>query len=389
MPAGPKPDGPVEANAPHARCGDGADPPEARRLNTLIVAPNWIGDALMAQPLLTLLKAAEPGQRIVALAPRWVAPVLDAMPEVDETVATDLAHGALQWRARRRFARTVATRGFDRAFVLPNSFKSALIPWLAGIPARIGYRGESRFVVVNRRVDGPDAAHAMRARYAALAVAAGVALPDALPTPRLAVDPAASIAARERFGLGAATELLALCPGAEFGPAKRWPTGHFATLASRLLVERPDARVVVLGGNGDRAISSAIVAAVRDDRSIAPADGLRVHERVHDLCGETSLAEALALIATAASVVSNDSGLMHVAAALGRPQVALFGSSDPRHTPPLSPHARTLWLHLDCSPCFERTCPLGHLHCLTGISPGQVLDSMQNTGPAGSVTPVS
>ena len=332
-------------------------------MKTLVVAPNWIGDALMAQPLLMLLKRAHPDQRIVALAPRWVAPVLEAMPEVDAVVATDLAHGALQWSARRRLARALRADGFDRAFVLPNSFKSALIPWLAGVPERIGYRGESRFGLVNRRVSGPDPALAMSARYAALA---GGAFANPLPSPRLVVGEAQVVAARARHALPAGAEIIALCPGAEYGPAKRWPAEHFAALAGSLLVERPAAHVVLLGGNGDRAITTAIVAQV-DDRG----------GRLHDLAGRTSLAEAIALIA-GASVVGNDSGLMHVAAALSRPQVALFGSSDPRHTPPLSARAQVLWLHLDCSPCFERTCPLGHLNCLVGITPRQVLDSLQN-----------
>ncbi len=341
-------------------------------MNTLVVAPNWIGDALMAQPLLTLLKRARPDQRIVALAPRWVAPVLDAMPEVDSVVATDLAHGALQWSARRGLARALRSEGFDRAFVLPNSFKSALIPWLAGIPDRIGYRGEARYGVVNRCVRGPDPALAMSARYAALAGTTGH---GPLPSPRLVVDDAGIAAARQKHALPPGADLVALCPGAEYGPAKRWPAEHFAALATSLLAERPAAHIVLLGGNGDRAITAAIVADV-DDRA----------GRLHDLAGRTSLSEAIALIASA-SVVSNDSGLMHVAAALSRPQVALFGSSDPRHTPPLSPHARVLWLHLDCSPCFERTCPLGHLDCLVGIAPRQVLDSLQNVVAFAAVEP--
>ena len=337
-------------------------------MKTLVVAPNWIGDALMAQPLLTLLKRADPAQRIVCLAPRWVAPVLDAMPEVDRVIATDLAHGTLQWKARRQFAHAVQSQRFDRAFVLPNSFKSALIPWLARIPVRIGYRGEARYGLLNRRAAGPDRSLAMSARYAALAGMLGIDVAMPVPLPRLVVDPAAIEAVRTRFGL--AGELIALCPGAEFGPAKRWPAEHFASLTTALLAERPGAQVLLLGGKGDRVIADAIVA------------GTSNALRLHNLCGDTDLAEAIALIAASSSVVSNDSGLMHVAAALSRPQVALFGSSDPRHTPPLSPHAKTLWLHLDCSPCFERTCPLGHLNCLVGIAPQQVLDSMQNTSPS-------
>ena len=367
-------------------------------MKTLVIAPNWIGDALMAQPLLTLLKGVDspqsdsqsgslPGaQQIVALAPRWVAPVLDAMPEVDAVIATDLAHGALQWSARRALAKQIAMQGFDRAFVLPNSFKSALIPWLARIPQRIGYLGEGRYGLVNRRADGPAASLAMSARYAALATVAGAALktslpaqlPAALPLPRLIVDDAAIAAVRARFGF-AADELIALCPGAEYGPAKRWPADHFASLARSLIATRPNAHVLLLGGKGDRPIADEIV---------AKATGAIALNRLHNLAGATDLAEAIALIAASAQVVSNDSGLMHVAAALARPQVAIFGSSDPRHTPPLSARAKTLWLHLDCSPCFERTCPLGHLNCLVGIAPQRVLDSMQNGSVLDSTPPL-
>ena len=345
-------------------------------MKTLIVAPNWIGDALMAQPLLTLVAQADPAGTIVVLAPRWVAPVLRAMPEVDDVIETDLAHGALQWSARRALARTVGAQRFDRAFVLPNSFKSALVPWLARIPQRIGYRGEARYGWINRRAEGPDASQAMSARYAALARVIGIAVPSTLPQPRLVVAPATVVDVRRRFGFDATDALIALCPGAEYGPAKRWPTTHFATLATMLLSEHPDAHVLLLGGPGDRAASAAIRAA-----AMLPPD---TDARLHDLCGRTDLSEAIALIAASSSVVSNDSGLMHVAAAMQRPQVALFGSSDPRHTPPLSPRATTLWLHLDCSPCFERTCPLGHLDCLVGIAPQQVRDSLQNTGPSPS-----
>ena len=346
-------------------------------MKTLVVAPNWIGDALMAQPLLSLLKAADPAGTIVALAPSWVAPVLVAMPEVGEVIGTSLAHGRLQWGERRAFARTLAERGFDRAFVLPNSAKSALIPWLARIPERIGYVGEWRRGLVNRRLPKPSSAQPMAARYAALAALVGLPVPATLPNPHLVVTDADVAAARARFGFAAEDVLVALCPGAEFGPAKRWPAHHFAALAKRVLDDSPRTRVLLMGGPGDRAIVDEIAAGA------GPSD------RIHRLAGETSLSEAIALIAASSNVVSNDSGLMHVAAALGRPQVAIFGSSDPRHTPPLSAHAQVLWLHLDCSPCFQRTCPLGHLNCLEQIVADRVFDVLQNERPLPAEQPVA
>jgi heptosyltransferase II len=339
-------------------------------MKTLVVAPNWIGDALMAQPLLSLVKATDPGGAIVALAPRWVAPVLAAMPEVDEVIGTNLAHGRLQWGERSAFARTLGERGFDRAFVLPNSAKSALIPWLARIPRRIGYVGEWRRGLVNARLPKPPPDRPMVARYAALAGLAGIPVPETLPNPHLVADDAAIVAVRAKFGFAPDDELVALCPGAEYGPAKRWPADHFAALARRVLDGSPRTHVVLLGGPGDRVIADEI------------ANGAGSPVRVHQLAGSTTLDEAIALIAASANVVSNDSGLMHVAAALGRPQVAIFGSSDPRHTPPLSANAQVLWLHLDCSPCFQRTCPLGHLNCLKQIDAERVFDSLQNARSA-------
>ncbi len=340
-------------------------------MKTLVVAPNWIGDAVMAQPLLTLLQRADPMGTIVALAPRWVSPLFGTMPEVDDVIITDLDHGVLQWSARKRYVEEVRNHGFDRAFVLPNSFKSALIPWLAGIKERIGFRGEARYGAINRRADDPDPGLTTSARYAVLAQMAGISVGPSLPAPRLIVDSASIELIRARFGFDPESMLIALCPGAEYGPAKRWPSEHFAELASRLIDETPGVEIVLLGSSSDRAAGAAIVAAVRDPH-------------VHNFIGLTSLAEAIALIAGASSVVSNDSGLMHVAAALSRPQIALFGSSDPRHTPPISAQARVLWLHLDCSPCFERTCPLGHLNCLVGITPELVIDSMRNSDATAS-----
>lgn len=354
-------------------------------MRTLIIAPNWIGDALMAQPLLALLRRADPGQTIVAMAPSWVAPVLEAMPEVDRVIPTALAHGTLQWRARLAFARQLRRERYDRVFVLPNSLKSALVPWLAGIPERIGYRGEARYGLLNRRLAPPDPAMPMVARYAALAGLLIGALPDTLPEPRLTLPQDQIAPVLQKFGLDVSRPLIALCPGAEYGPAKRWPVAHFARLANQIHETDPTSQVILLGGPGDRADAEAICAAAHaatdasidastntsgkastDVRTDASADAVPT---IRQLAGSTSLPEALALIAASSAVVSNDSGLMHVAAALGKPQVALFGSSDPRHTPPLSAKAQILWLQLECSPCFERVCPLGHLRCLNELTP--------------------
>lgn len=331
----------------------------------LVIAPNWIGDALMAQPLFTLLKRLHPRLTIDAIAPGWVAPVLERMPEISRVVATDLAHGKLQPLARYQLASVLADEGYDAAYVLPNSLKSALIPWLARIPLRIGYKGEQRYGLLNVRHANPrkDERPPMVRHYAALAFAPGAKLPETLPTPRIEADLNESARVFARFGLDLRVPLVVFCPGAEFGPAKRWPTGHFAQLAQLVRRSFPYAQIVALGSNKDGVLAQQIAAD-------APF--------VRNLCGQTSLAEACALLARANAVISNDSGLMHVTAALRRPQIALYGSSDPRHTPPLSDQAQILWLQLDCSPCFSRECPLGHTRCLNELEPEQVFVNLRN-----------
>jgi heptosyltransferase II len=309
-------------------------------LRVLVIAPNWIGDALMAQPLLVRLKQS--GASIDVLAPEWVAAVMRRMPEVGQVIAAPLRHGALQLGERWRLARDLRGRGYERAIVLPNTWKSALIPFLAGIRRRTGYRGEARYGLLNERLRASGAP--MPLHYARLAGEPGAA---ALPQPHLEVTPAEIEEATRRFGI--AGRYVVLCPGAEYGPAKRWP--YFRELAEQL-----KAGVVVLGS-------------AKDAESAAGLPGL-------NLVGRTSLDEAIRLIAGASAVVSNDSGLMHVAAALRRPQVALFGSSSPEHTPPASPAARVLWLRLECSPCFERECPLGHFRCMKEIGVDQVMAAL-------------
>ncbi len=326
---------------------------------TLVVSPSWIGDAVLAHPLLVRLKARDPQGAIDVLAPAWASAVYGRMPEVRRTIAFPFGHGELKLGERRRFAKDLPR--YDRAVVLPGSLKSALVPWFAGIPLRTGWRGEMRYGLLNdlRRLD--EAALPLIAeRYAALAQPAGEALERPLPPPRLSVDPARRDAAVARFGLGGDSPVLALAPGAEYGPAKRWPARHFAEVA-RAHASR-GYRVWLVGSDRDAAITAEVAGLARIDAA--------------DLAGRTSLDEAIDLLSLASRVVTNDSGLMHVAAALDRPLVAVFGSSSPAYTPPLSPRARIVSLRLECSPCFERECPLGHTNCLQKLEPAQVLAAL-------------
>jgi heptosyltransferase II len=321
---------------------------------SLVIAPQWIGDAVMTEPLVRRLHAR--GERVAVGALPWVAPVYRAMPQVDEVIEFPFQHGGLQWRERRRLANEVEGR-FDIAYILPNSLKSALLPFLASIPKRVGYLGEARLGLLTHRLKNPKGKPPMVAFYSALAGEKGVEADK----PRLTLAQEKSDAALQRIGVSAGGYYV-FAPGAEFGPAKRWPAIHFAELAKLL-----DAPVVLLGSAKEASLCDEIAHEAGEGRCI-------------NIAGRTSLLDAFALIAASRAVISNDSGLMHVAAAFGTPQVALFGSSSPEHTPPLSDRAKVVWLRddlayqppLDCAPCFQRECPLGHTRCLMDITPQRV-----------------
>jgi heptosyltransferase-2 len=326
---------------------------------TLVVSPSWIGDAVLSHPLLVRLKEADPHGVIDVLAPPWALPVYRRMRQVSAAISLPFGHGELRLGERRRFAK--ALPAYDHAVVLPNSWKSALIPWHAGIAIRTGYRGEMRYGVLNdMRILDKQALPLIVERYAALGQPAGETLRVPLPEPRLAVDEQARQATLAQFGLSLERPIAAFAPGAEYGPAKRWPAAHFADLAKTL-----DARgyqVWLMGSKKDADITAEIQ---------AKSGGLCI-----DFAGRTSLDQAIDLMSFAARVVTNDSGLMHIAAALDRPTAALFGSSSPAFTPPLSAKARVISLRLECSPCFARVCPLGHTNCLVTLEPALVLEAL-------------
>jgi heptosyltransferase-2 len=336
----------------------------------LIIAPNWIGDAVMSEPLLANLKAQYPNSKIDVLATPWVAPIYRACSQVHEVIEAKLEHKHLQWQLRKQLAKQIQSRAYQACFVLPNSFKSALIPWLANIPFRIGYRGEFRFGLINIALSNPSKVNRppMVEHYLALGNllkdAAGSTTLDPIPKLHLSSDAKQSVENKLASALIDAHSLFVFCPGAEYGSSKRWPTKHFSELAQNLFKENANAHVILLGSNSDYSIADAITSEAKQ------------HPHIHNWCGQTSLDEAIALIGMAKAVVSNDSGLMHVAAALKTPQVAIFGSSDPAHTPPLSDKAKVIWLNLPCSPCHQKECPLGHLKCLNDIYPQQVLDTL-------------
>jgi len=324
----------------------------------LIVAPNWIGDTLLAQPLFARLRRKLPSAVIDAMAPPWTAPVLRRMPEISDVIEAPFLHGKLELRARWRLGRSLRAHQYDEAIVLPNTFKAALVPFFAEIPLRVGFVGETRYGLLTlvHRLDEKKLP-LMAERYAQLAERPGAPPPRPLAPAKLNVDEANLIITLGRLGLSRAKPVVALCPGAEFGPSKRWPAGHFAALARRLAAM--GRTVWIFGSPNDRPIGEEIAKL---------AEGAAVN-----LCGRTDLAAAIDLLSIAEIVVTNDSGLMHLAAAVGRPIVALYGSSSPEHTPPLTERARLVRTGIDCSPCFQRDCPLGHHKCMVELTPERVL----------------
>ena len=356
---------------------------ESRR--TLIIASQWVGDAILSLPLLADLQRA--GQTLDVLALPSVAAVYRCSPSVQRVHEVAFARGHLQWRLRRRIAKDLRGQ-YGLAVVLPNSFKSALIPWLAGIPVRRGMIGEARYGLINDRRKQPalpiqSSAHSGHAPRAPM-IAHYLQLADH-PRPPTGIDPLGNDRPRLQLPAdmtppAAGGPLLVLCPGAEYGPAKQWPAEYFAQTAAHWLSRSPQHQVVVLGSQKEQNLCDAIRQQTLSVMQSAATAGsgpiaLRAAEdkRIVSLAGQTTLLDAFAWIAIADRVISNDSGLMHAAAALDTPVIALFGSTDPMHTPPHSDRAEILHLGLSCSPCFERECPLGTTACLRGLMPEQVI----------------
>lgn len=323
----------------------------------LIVAPSWVGDAILSEPLVAVLREPLEEPIVDVLAPPWCAPVYARMRGIARMIESPFDHGELGLTRRRALARELKAVGYTCAFILPNSFKSAIVPWLARIPKRVGFAGEARRALLTdaRRLDRA-ALPRLVDRFVSLAVARGRLVPTP-PAPVLVPDSANANAVMRELGLATRRPIAILCPGAEFGPAKRWPTEHFIALARRLL----DAGYAVwlLGSANDQPAAVPIAAAVAG---------------VRDLSGRTDLGSAIDLLSLASVIVSNDSGLMHAGAAVGRPLIALFGSSSSVFTPPLSPLAQVAKIDIACSPCFKRECPLGHFKCMRELTPDVVYD---------------
>ena len=330
----------------------------------LVIGPSWVGDMVMAQSLFITLKNQQPDVLIDVLAPEWSLPILERMPEVNAGIVMPVGHGKLELKARRKIGHQLRNK-YDQAFVLPNSLKSAFIPFFAKIKIRTGWLGELRFGWLNDwRKLNKEAYPLMVQRFNALAHTKNYSLPEA-PSPSLTVDLENQKHLRETFSL-TEEKIIALCPGAEFGPAKQWPKDRYAALAERYL--QKGWQVILLGSAKDKVVCEKIIGLVNEG----------FQARCSNIAGETQLVDTVDLLAMADAVVSNDSGLMHIAAAVETPLAVVYGSTSPKFTPPLSTKVAIVRTGIECSPCFKRDCPLKHLKCLKELPAEKVFASLEN-----------
>ena len=331
----------------------------------LVLGPAWVGDMVLAQSLFKTLKTNRPDCIIDVAAPTWTLPLLERMPEVSGKIALPFKHGELAFWQRIKFGKSLKNAGYSQAIILTNSFKSALLPWAAGIPKRTSFLGEMRYGLINdiRPLDKVKLKKTVE-RFVFLGLDYNQNLPETLPNPQLVTNKNKALESLKRLGQKESnSKILGLCPGAEYGEAKRWPAEYYAEVANEVL--KKGWQVWLFGSDKDMPVTTKI--------------NQLTQNKCLDLGGKTKLGEAIDLMALCNTVVSNDSGLMHIAAALNKKLIAIFGSSDPAHTPPMSPNAVIEYLALDCSPCFKRECPLtgdAHLRCLNDVKPQPIVQKI-------------
>ena len=342
----------------------------------------------MTEPMVRALSSA--GHKVTVAVLPHIAPVYRSMSCVDKVLEWSFNRKELQIVKRWQIANSIKGQ-FDNAVICPNSFKNALIPFFSSIKNRVGYKGELRGFLLSTTIPNPDKTDrgSMVNFYKKIALNAikntenifrknylEPNYSESLKEPLQGLDPVHTLLSSPEetplltldaknlentlndFRL-AKMSYSVLAPGAEYGSAKRWPIEYFAQLAINMSLG--GSKIVLMGSHSD--VQECLqIEKVCKSRSV----------EVTNLSGQTDLTQAIALIGGSNGVISNDSGLMHIAAALKRPQVAIFGSSSPLHTPPLNKLAKVLWLSLECSPCFKRICPLGHLNCLKNITVAEV-----------------
>ncbi|WP_094751585.1 lipopolysaccharide heptosyltransferase II [Psychromonas sp. CD1] len=342
-------------------------------MKILIISPAWVGDMVMSQGLYITLKKLHPNVQIDVVAPAWCKAILDKMPEINNAIKMPLGHGQFDLKTRYLLGKTLRKAHYDIAYILPNSAKSALIPFFAKIPIRTGWKGEMRYGLLTDLRPNKKIFQYMLERYVALAYPKNemtgtgcMGRINTLPRPHLQIKKEQCDSILHKFKLSLSPTIIGLCPGAEFGPAKRWPERHYASVAKALV--KQNLQVWLFGSEKDKNVTNAIT-------KMIPTNKLHL---IKNLAGETSLNEAVDLLSCCHTVVSNDSGLMHIAAAVGCNLVAIYGSSSPRYTPPLTENVAILQTGISCQPCFEKECRFSHLECLNKLPPERILNAVQS-----------
>lgn len=332
----------------------------------LIIGPAWVGDMVMSQSLYITLSNIYPNSSIDVLAPKWSQPLIERMPQVDRSIEMPIGHGCLNFHGRYKLGRDLKANQYTHAYVLPNSAKSALIPVFAQIPNRIGWKGEFRYGLINDLRNNKSSFQYMVERYVALAYPASKMISSeslgrlkSIPYPKLNIDLVKQKNILDKFKIIGSNN-IGICPGAEFGPAKKWPEKHYAKVAQHAI--ELGKNVILFGSDKDFSTCEKIKSFVDED----------FRSNVYNCAGKTSLIEAVDLLAACKTVVSNDSGLMHIAAAVGSEVIGIYGSTSPNYTPPLSERTHIINIEVPCGPCFKRECPLGHLDCLNKLTPDLV-----------------
>lgn len=326
----------------------------------LVAGPAWVGDMVMAQSLFMTLKQRSHPVEIDVLAPAWSNPILQRMPEVRSAINLPVKHGELGLIQRYKLGKSLRDKHYDQAIITPRSYKAALVPFFAKARKRTGYRGEMRYGVINDiHVLDKNILKQTVQRYVALGLEDNIHQAPAIPFPKLTVDKNNLQRLLTDFKLNLDKTVIALLPGAEYGEAKRWPIEYYSELASKL--EQHGFQVWILGSKKD----------------YKAAERIAKENSVINLCGKTKLEDTIDLLSVCKSAVTNDSGLMHIAAAVDIPLVAIYGSSTPDYTPPLTNKAKIQYLALECSPCFKRECPLDHTNCLKNITVDEVFNTIK------------
>ena len=325
--------------------------------NILIRGPNWVGDCVLSVPAIKSVRSHFPDARITLLVRPWVAGLFGSASFIDNVWSKPKASGLGEWI---RTAKAIRGKRFDLAVLLPNSFESALTVWAAGIPERVGYRTDGRSLLLTRSVRPASARQHQLVYY--LQLVAETFGRSGEPELRINATRDETADARrllEKEGIGAGKSFLIVNPGAAFGGAKRWHEDRFAAAADRLADEL-DLEVAIIGSESERTIGES----VRD----------RMKRGAAVLSGKTRLETLVGLLAEASLIVTNDSGPMHIAAALGTPTVAIFGSTDAEITSPVGPNTSVVRHAVDCSPCMLRECPIDH-RCMDGVTVAEVCSS--------------